>query len=1139
LRLVSEIAARDAQFIINDRFGAFGGDVRLDQGLYVTRKAEQSLVRILARRKETTAFILVVGEAGRGKTSLLWHLYRTLAGEGKWEPWFIKSTLFLGRARAAESPAMSAASKFDRESLLAAAVQGVRRGMRPVVLLDTADLLLRDEDGRDFLVELVLALQDCGASVIASCRPQEAVLLYPVGPFNVTLREYDEGELHEAINKHAARFYAVSVQKNYEEEFSHVLNAVARGLPIREVCSNPLTLRMLFTIYAPAAVPDDINVFKLYKEYWALRVERDLRAGSPLPSPRSVDLSEAAVAVAAAMLAEGTPELDARRLDRALAALGRSNEGVSEMIDRGVLHDSEAGTVTFFHQTFFEHSAARALLSWRGGNGLTVLRERRLSRPADLFIGPVYEQALLLSEQQLAPVVAEADRLLVELLRGESLALKLSGVYVYCHRQAVSEEMACVMREFLAAAEESPVLRFLELAPNTPDARLGALFSELDVVWARGNWREHEHLLKLLERLVPRRFTEVKKFVEQQGLLEYVLGKPREFTGVWKLLRMLTAIAEYDPPWSLRLLFELYIKAIPRAESRELQTAVLNTLCDHAALFGAHDIATRFEAATAQVDLDHSRDAEFLSDAYGRLLSTEWATRGCTVEEVAEEIKSTGAGLKLFARMRGLARVTSAGSERDAEVAFSYYRAEDGTPREWLWTKIVWPQVLSSGQPDSLGEGVADADASPASLYARREAARVLQDEGAGRGEVARLAQRIRSSIREAVLPSDSLRKMLDVPSLSLPEPWLAVEQYAPLLLDAFVAGHPGAAAAMERLLAESEKFWPAINHVAGPRLKRLSAAGGCALKMLLDLTLKTRDEGRLLRALEQATVPADEAYRRRVKELLSFQRRLLQSPSTKKRSRAVRLWSQLIRLGLAPVPTADELLRLIEGEADLRVRGQLALLIGQASGGARGYTAEVVNALEPLAKAGETDIREKSLAGMLKIVGDSSDDIRPYAMRMLDAALAPPTNAARVSLMRPLIRRLIDEDVGLAAEVFERLLTESRNAGLRINGSRTILGRFKPTARLLVRTASPEVSRRLLSRIPSLDRVLGVLVVDAVCHEALNTLAPELDELLTRDIHSDVKQVVIGYKYIHERSAGWTDLYDLLRTESSRRTET
>lgn len=1127
MRRLSEIAARDAQFIISDPFGTFGGDVHLDQGLYVNRRAEQILVQLLARRKANPTFILVVGEAGHGKTSLLWHLYRSPPKGEAWEPWFIKSTLFLGRANA-----------LDREGLLAVAAAAARGGLRPIVLLDTVDLLLRDEAGRDFLAELVLALQDEGAFVIATCRPQEAVLIYPLGPISVTLRGYDESELNEAVNKHALRFYAPSVRKNYAEEFSHVLNAVARGLPIREVCSNPLTLRMLFTVYAPAAVPDDINVFKLYKEYWAHRVEQDLRAGSPRPASPSADRSEAASAAAVAMLAEGTPELEAGRLDSALAALGRSNEGVRELIDRGVLHESEAGTVSFFHQTFFEHSAARGLLTWRGVDGLFALRERRLSRPTDLFVGPVYEQALLLSEQQIAPVVEAANKLLVELLKSEVLTLEASAVYVYCHRQAVPDSTAGVMREFLAGADEAPVLRFLELAPNTPRSRLGTLFAELDVIWGRGNWREHEHLLKALERLVPVSFERVEKFVEQRGLLEYVLTKPPGFTGEWKLLRMFTAIAEYDPAWSLRLLIELYLKAIPRVESRDLQTAVLHTLCARADIFGPRDIATRFEADTTQVSLDRARNVESLSIAYGRLLCIEWRARGRSVPDILEEIGRTKGGLKLIARMRGLALMLLAGDEKDVEVAFSFYQAEDKTPREWLWTRIVWPQVLSGGRADVPGGGVADIEAPRPVRYARRRAGLILSGqsvgaEGAERAQEqdggARLAQRIRTSIREAVLPPDVLLRMLDIPQLSEPEPWLVTEQYAPLLVDAFVAGHPGASAAVDRLLAEPEVFWPGIKDVVGPKLKRLRESGGRALEVFLDLALRIEDEGRLLRALEQCPLPAPDAYHRRKDEIFGFQQRLLRSRSGKKRSSAVLLWSQLVRLSLAPAPGAAELLRLMKGESDKRIRGQLATFMGEASGGAPGYAGSVVDALEPLATAQETDIREKALAGMVKIVVESPDDPGPYAMRMLNAALAPPTNAARLSLMRPLIKRLIESDVELAAEVFEKLLTESREAGLGINGSRHLLGRFKPIARLLVRNAPLAVSRRLLSRAPRLDRVLGVLVVDAACHEVLKELTPELDELLARDVHSDVKQVVLRYKYIHEQPTGWPELYELM----------
>jgi hypothetical protein len=1136
VRRLSEIAASDAQFIINDRFGTLGGDVRLDQGLYVDRSVERNLARILDRKKETPTFILVVGEAGRGKTSLQWHLYRSLAGNEAWEPWFIKSTLFIGLLNESEVT-MSLLTKFNREHLLVAAMVATRHGLRPIVLLDTIDLLLRDEEGRDFVLDLVLALLDKGCFVIATCRPQEAVLVYPIDPLTLTLRGYEEGELAEAINKHAARFYAASVRKNYAAEFLQVLNAVARGLPVREVCSNPLTLRMLFTIYAPAAIPEDINVFKLYKEYWAYRVERDLRAGSPFPARPSADLGEAAAAVAVAMLAEGIPELDVRRLDNALAELGRPSAGVRELIDRGVLHDSEAGTVAFFHQTFFEHSAARALLMWLGVQGLSVLRERIQSRPNDLFVGPVYEQALLLSEHQTTTVLEVADRLLIELLKSDVLSLKSSGVYVYCHRQAVAGVPADVMREFLIEADESTIVRFLELTPNMPAPRLGTLFAELDVIWERGNWREHDPLLKLLERLVPRDFNGVKMFVKRHGLIEYVLTKPPGFTGEWKLLRMLTALAEYDPASSLRLLMELYVKAIPHVESRDLQTAVLHTLYERADLFGAHEIATRFEADTAQLNLDRARHVEALSVAYGRLLSVEWQARKRSIAELIDEVKSMAAGLKLIARVRGLAFMLVAAERADAEVAFSHFQAEDATPREWLWTRIIWPHLLAGGQPDLPAATTADHQALPAVLYARRETTRILSELSARQTtrsgvqeEDERLAQRLRTSLREASLPPEVLLKMLDIPALSEPGPWLKAEQYAPLLVDAFVAGHPGAIAAMNLLLAEPEKLWPEIKHLVGPRLKRLGALGGRSLDTLLVLTLKTKDEARLLRALEQAPQPAPDVYRRWRDELYDFQQSLLRSSSTVKRSSAVRIWSQLLRLDLVPAPELDQLMKLMNEESDARVRGQFMDLIGQASGGAKCDISSLLTVLEPLATASEIDIREKALAVMIKIVAESTDDPAPYAMRMLNAALSPTTNAARLSFMRPLIKRLIDHDVALATEVFERLLLESRTSGLGINGSRKLLGRFKSLARSLVRASPLMVSRKLLSSLSSLDRILGVLVVDAVCHEALNSLTPELDELLKQEIHSDVKQVVLRYKYIHDRPAGWPALYSLLR---------
>jgi hypothetical protein len=335
----------------------------------------------------------------------------------------------------------------------------------------------------------------------------------------------------------------------------------------------------------------------------------------------------------------------------------------------------------------------------------------------------------------------------------------------------------------------------------------------------------------------------------------------------------------------------------------------------------------------------------------------------------------------------------------------------------------------------------------------------------------------------------------------------------------------------MNLLLAEPEWLWPDLKQVVGPRLKRLSASSLPALETLLVISLKTGDESHMLRALEQSPPGAHQSLR---EELYDFQQRLLRSPSTRKRSAAVLLWSQLLRLGLTPAPQLDELMRIVSGESDARTRGQLVTLMGQASGGASADIGAIVEVLTSFAEATETDIREKAFAGMVKIVAEASGDAAPYAMRVLDAALSPPTNSARLSLMRPLLKRLVESDVELAAEVFEKLLTEARKSGLGINGSRRLLGRFKSLARSLVRVAPLEVSRKLLSSVSRLDRVLGVLVVDAVCHEVLNELTPELDELLKQDIHSDVKQVMLKYKYTHERPAGWPELYTLLLRNAS-----
>jgi hypothetical protein len=158
--------------------------------------------------------------------------------------------------------------------------------------------------------------------------------------------------------------------------------------------------------------------------------------------------------------------------------------------------------------------------------------------------------------------------------------------------------------------------------------------------------------------------------------------------------------------------------------------------------------------------------------------------------------------------------------------------------------------------------------------------------------------------------------------------------------------------------------------------------------------------------------------------------------------------------------------------------------------------------------------------------------------MKVLDLAIMPPIDAGRISAMRPIIASLLPDNAELAASAIERLVRETADSSLGVNGRNKIFGRLKPTVRSVVRRASASALKRLLDSVPKLDRVLGALIVDAISHEALAPMSAELDNLLSGNVHSDIKELILRYKYSRERTTGgegWPELYDLLRPRPQR----
>lgn len=1121
LRNASRIVEADAKVVAHDE--ALGGDVCLDQNLYVTRGAEEKIVRQLEAAGSEGEVILLVGEAGRGKTSLLWNLYRTLSREEGLEVWFIKSTLLANTAPSKFRPAETSPGSLSAETFSRGITQA--RGKSPVLLFDTLDLLLHDEASRNLLLTLLFSLLEQKCAVVATCRPQEVPRLNPVEFRRVTLVDYEGGELEEAIRKHAARFYARSIQSSETDYAADILDAVMRGLPIREVCANPLTLRMLFTIYAPSDIPKDVNVFELYKQYWENRVEKDYRAGTPFVDEDTPNLEDAASAVALCMLMRGTPEVEAGQLRRVAGGFGVSPREVEGLIARGVLHASETGKISFFHQTFFEHSAARGLLKRLGAEALTLLEQRGASKPNDLFTSPIYEQALLLAEDGAASLRTRADRAVVSLFESTNLSAVMSGLYVYCHAKDVSDAVEAAAGATLTGADEVVRGRFLELAPNTPKHRLSRLMRELDDIWTTGTPRTREHVARQLKRLVPRDHARVAEFVNRHGLIDYAF-KVDSRNVAHLLLEIIEGIAVYDAVWGWEHLLKFCRESTDKTKGRELQVALIDFLGRNAHLFEPRSIATKFEADTAGITLDGARDFEELSGAYGELWTAEWRANKSHVSEVLSDIGALPEGMSLVTRMKGLGLFLKSVDEREAAHAFSSFLHEERPYHCALWSNTLLPLWLK-------GLDCAESREADSVVFLRGAVRRVLREAelgAAGRPDVRRL---LVQALRKAELSPESFLSVLGADTYRSPAPWLDEGELAYLLVDAYVAGHPGAREAMRMLRERPQAYWRRISRAVGPKMVRKLGADPRVADDFFEITLQVEDAQLIQRALEQLTDPTPEVLHRWGERLSRFCRQQMHANAHPgKRRYAVMMWEHLLKLGFKPVHKFEELTALLNKVGDTRVRGYLISIIGRSAAEMRYDLPSVIEALRPYAAGEDVELRRRGMYSLARAVAESDADVSQYAESILDIALDPPINAERLTILRNLVMRLIPARAELAAALIKKLLRGAVSGHMGTSGMHTLFGRLKPTMRLVVRFSSSGTRRELAEMVPQLGRVLGSLVTDAICHEVLTESQPELDALLASKVHSEIKEIILKYRYTQERSLGgkeWPELEQAL----------
>ncbi|WP_433018934.1 hypothetical protein [Kribbella sp. CA-294648] len=387
LQRLSRQAIRDAAAVGHRTYDAPGeGD-----GLYVNRDLEERVLDEFTR----TDLVVVSGVAGSGKTSLLWGLtQRLIANPTRTDVYFLKASYLM--AEEGNPPVVNGAE-------LADAIRSRSLEKESFVLVDTADLLVSDERTLVSLLELIDAVRSVGGQVVISARPDEALTITAggdpplrLGPFSTFSPAQDkESEFARAVRAHATAYSSAPGQTSGLAQ--QLLSAAIRGTPLGGLAQLPLSLRMLFELYAPGLVPAEVSGTSLFERYWEHRVVADRRTGHALPAEGAParNLSNACHALAAEMLRAGLPEVRPR-LGPAVGHLPHATaEDITLLCGRGIGSVTRDGAFHFFHQAFFEFAAARLLVEYRGG--LQMLLSRADARPDDYFLSPVVEQAWVLA----------------------------------------------------------------------------------------------------------------------------------------------------------------------------------------------------------------------------------------------------------------------------------------------------------------------------------------------------------------------------------------------------------------------------------------------------------------------------------------------------------------------------------------------------------------------------------------------------------------------------------------------------------------------------------------------------------------------------------------------------------------------
>lgn len=437
--------------------------IKLSTGLYVKRSIEDRIESDAILTPRRFSLITVKGEPGYGKSSLLWSLEKSFNANSKNVAWLIDANDLLNLFGEYENETFRQFSQF--RSL----IELVHPEKNVILLIDTVDAVLNREKESDLFCRLLADLRALPIVTILATRPIEAVLLEFLEPSERILSKYDDAEFVSAAEKYAKAF--LQSERDQKSHSARLTSAVAQGLPIKEVAYNPLALRMLYSIYAPLKINfDEINIISLYCAFWERKVEDDIRTFGVALSRDKEDLSRSTCALGVALLAEGRQEVPKPLAQKYLSASGENSNDIDKLVDRGVLSTAQIvseNRVAFFHQTFFEHSAAVGLLKYGGEKALEALYLRYLTYDGNDFIAAILEKALVLAQLEIHTISRVARKIICELLTSGNKNV-VTGIYAFVHSSDFDQQVFEHVHELFIENNHLAIERYLMLFDNIP-----------------------------------------------------------------------------------------------------------------------------------------------------------------------------------------------------------------------------------------------------------------------------------------------------------------------------------------------------------------------------------------------------------------------------------------------------------------------------------------------------------------------------------------------------------------------------------------------------------------------------------------------------------------------------------------------